>query len=252
MAETPKEIERSMNQLREDIESLRREVLDVRDATVAPVRKSSSHLAVQSTLAIIAIVVLIFTAVLVVINSGSIDKLADAQRSLLEEMEQDAKELAEKYAQAVLDLRSAENARNELARELASTRQELSEIRLENMSGKLDDDREAAKLRERLSTLQEKYSALEREISRSDAQAEQLRAFKEETESKIDEYRKKIKVLEERILQLESRPVAPSLTPTPVTAITPRSSETTSRPTATPIPNATEIIKSRASAIDDL
>ena len=86
MAESPRDPDRNLSLLRDEINELRRDVLDIRDSTALPLRKSASQLAVQTTLAIIALVLLGITAALVLLSNGSVTSLQNSQRELLDEM----------------------------------------------------------------------------------------------------------------------------------------------------------------------
>ncbi len=251
MAEVSKDPDRNLSLIRDEIDELRRDVLDMRDATALPMRKSASHLAVQTTLAIIALVVLALTAGLLLLQNGRVSDIAASQKYMLEELKGDQSDLAAKHADTIIELEQTVKARNDLARELASVKQELLELRLEAKTGVVSDDRELARLREQHNALQEKAAALEREVSRADALAEQLKAMKEESELRVSELQRTIRELQEKISQMGSVPVLPaSIPPTRVYASADPGPVIPTTPPPTPSPTAPK--RSTSSAIDDL
>ena len=251
MAESPRDPDRNLSLLRDEVNELRRDVLDIRDSTALPLRKNASQLAVQTTLAIIALVLIGITAALVLLNNGNVGTLQNSQRELLDEMRRGQGDLADRYAKAVLDLEKATAARNDLARELASVKQELTETRLEARTGVISDDRELLKLREKYNSLLEKSAALEREVARADALAEQLKAVKEESELRIAELQATIKSLQEKNSQMDR---LPALSPVAATSGSYASIEPGPAVSAEPKPTTTPTAprKSISSAIDNL
>lgn len=249
MAESPRDPDRNLSLLRDEINELRRDVLDIRDSTALPLRKSASQLAVQTTLAIIALVLIGITAALVLLNNGNVTSLQNSQRELLDEMRRGQGDLADRHAKAVLDLEKAIAARNDLARELASVKQELTETRLEARTGVVSDDRELAKLREKHNALLEKAAALEREVARADALSEQLKAVKEESELRIAELQATIRSLQEKIGQMDRMPALSSV---PATSGSYASIEPGPIVSVSPTPTPTAPRKSVSSAIDNL
>ena len=239
--------------LKEDMDGLRREVRDIHDSIAVRTEKTASQQAVQTTLAIVSVLIVLIAVLFSYFASQGVSSLQQSHDDLLSELKENSDDLAGKYADAVVELKSVKSSRAELAKNLASAKLELNEIQLELQTGKVTGDRELAETRRKYTALLEKCSMLEREINRSDALAQQITAIKQETSAKITEYLKTIEVLERQLRLLESRPAqTPSSAKPKGTVLSEPKKSKSPSPKPTKSKTAEDIKKEKERALDDL
>lgn len=206
--------DKSLSFVRDDINSLRRDVLDIRDGIALKSERSASHLATQTTLMVIALIAVLAAAAFAFMSANRTAEIKTTLERSLDAIQGSTKDIADKYADAVEKLKSLQVTRDELARKLASTEQELSELKLELAAKRSAGEREMANLTRKLNDAQERCTLLERDARRADALAMQLEALRDDAAAKLVSYEETIKDLQQRLQMISSGAVSQTSTKT--------------------------------------
>ncbi len=197
--------------LREELNSLRRDMLDIRDAVAVRAERSASHLAVQTTLMVICLVAVLAAALFAFLAATRSKESGDGLARSISRLREQAAKMDEEYAAAVGELERVKAQRDKLAKELTAARRELVETRLELANRRSAGEQTLDEYRKKIEDLSRRCEALEREAARADALAERLEALRREAEAlkrKQKEIRqeaqKKIRFYEEKITELRS------------------------------------------------
>ncbi|MFA4986443.1 MAG: hypothetical protein WC712_07665 [Candidatus Brocadiia bacterium] len=216
--------------VKEDINSLRRDVLDIRDSVSTRGEKTVSHLAIQTTLLVIAILVMLASLAFVIMSLNRTSDVKGSADLILDELKKNSADITKKYSDAVFELEQVKNAREDLSRKLADAKAQLLEMRLELEGARSGGEQENAELKRKFSEISDKCLSLEKRAARADALAAQLEAVKQEAADKLTGYEKTIKEMQQRIDEMEkyiregTAATQASSRPTPVSTTTPRPS----------------------------
>ena len=240
--------------VREEVDNLRREIRDIHDTLAVRSEKTASHAAVQTTLAVIVLIVLVAALYFSFAANNSVTQLESAHKDLLEKLKSNNSDIENKYAEAVVDLEKVTTHRDEVARKLAGARQELSELRLELQSGRSSGRKELRELQKKYDSVVEKCMMLEREAERTEALEQQLKAVRDETESMVIQYKSRITELEKTIKELKNRkPVVVTTEPKCTTRASIEPEHTTGpEPSPTESKSPKDIKKDKERTLEDL
>jgi len=230
--------------LREELNSLRRDMLDIRDAVAVRAERSASHLAVQTTLMVICLVAVLAAALFAFLAATRSKESGDELARSIGRLREQAAKMDEEYAAAVGELERVKAQRDKLAKELTAARRELVETRLELANRRSAGEQTLDEYRKRMEDLSRRCEALEREAARADALAARLEAARREVEALkrqqeeiLQEAQKKARFYEKKITELRSmleragkaapeptrgRPGAVTPKPTPRKSISPK------------------------------
>ncbi|MDZ7814656.1 MAG: hypothetical protein U5N86_01225 [Planctomycetota bacterium] len=89
--------------IREEVDNLRREVRDIHDTLAIRSEKTASHAAVQTTLAVIVLIVLVAALYFSFAANNSVTQLESSHKELLEKLKSDNSDIEKKYADAVVE-----------------------------------------------------------------------------------------------------------------------------------------------------